>query len=85
MLTASVHLCVAFDTFTLKVCLCYSFIVILLVCEGYSDLRIALLPNYYNIYPSLYKFTVLMSSKNWEIISKFREIFISNVKKRPEF
>ena len=58
---------------------------VLLVCEGYSDLRIALLPNYYNRYPLLYKFTALMSSKNVKLLVNLGKYLYLMFKRRQEF
>ena len=58
---------------------------VLLVCEGYSDLRIALLPHYYNRFPSLYKFTALMSSTNVKLLENLGKYLYLMFKKRLEF
>ena len=58
---------------------------VLLVCAGNSDLCIALLPNYYNRYSLLYKFTALMSSKNVKLLVNLGKYLYLMLKKRQEF
>ena len=58
---------------------------LILICPLYRQLRINLLPKYYHIWPSLYKFKQLMKNDKLSILRKLSKyIYMANTKRESK-